>query len=518
MTENDHVVGDRSAWARDLEPAAVWREFAALTAIPRRSKHEAAVRAHVVGRLAGLGLSARVDATGNVIAEVPASPGAQAAAPVVLQVHLDMVCEADAGAGTDPALDGVFPVLAGGWVQAPGTTLGADDGIGVATALAIAAEATPASAGGGARDLPHPPLQLLFTVDEEEDFSGAAGVDPGLVTGRILLNLDAEEEREVIIGSAGGARVFVRVPAEWQPAPHAGLVVELRIAGLQGGHSGQQIHENLGNALKGLGQTLALAADLLGDAAGAELRVAHLEGGRADNAIPREARAVLLVGPAGRDALERAAGTVEQRLRGWRGGADDEARVEVLDAGAEPPERVLSAAAARRAVDLLVTLPSGVLAMDEALPGIVRTSANLGIVSVEDDEVVLVSAPRSSRPGDLVELYARYASLARLAGGRVQVVSEYPAWQPDFGSPLLDVVRAAYAEVHGREPAVTAVHAGLEAGEIAAHLPGLAAVSIGPTVRGAHGPGERLEVASVGRFHAFVLAILARLAVPAPSA
>jgi dipeptidase D len=178
----------------------------------------------------------------------------------------------------------------------------------------------------------------------------------------------------------------------------------------------------------------------------------------------------------------------------------------------ERPRRVLSARAARRAVDLLVALPSGVVAMDEALPGVVRTSANLGVGRVEGDEVVLVSAPRSSRPGDLDELHARYAAYARLAGGTMRVTSRYPAWQPDFGSPLLATVREAYREVHGREPVVTAVHAGLEAGEIAAHLPGLAAVSIGPTVRGAHGPGERLEVASVGRFHAFVLATLARLA------
>ena len=205
---------DRVVWVSGLEPATVWREFAELAALPRRSKEEGLVRAHVLERLGKLGLVARADQVGNVVADVPGSSEAET---VVLQAHLDMVCEADAGAGTDPAVDGVFPVVADGWVQAPGTTLGADDGIGVAVALAIAAEA--ASGSAGMERSPLPPLQLLFTVDEEEDFGGAAGVDPRLVTGRLLLNLDSEQEHEVIIGSAGGSRVFVRIPTEWEAAP-----------------------------------------------------------------------------------------------------------------------------------------------------------------------------------------------------------------------------------------------------------------------------------------------------------
>jgi dipeptidase D len=441
------------------------------------------------------------------VADVPASSEAET---VVLQAHLDMVCEADAGAGTDPAIDGVFPVVVDGWVQAPGTTLGADDGIGVAVALAIAAEAV--SEAAGVKPPPRPPLQLLFTVDEEENFSGAAGVDPRLVTGRILLNLDSEQEHEVIIGSAGGSRVFVRIPADWESAPVEGEPAELRVSGLKGGHSGQQIDDNLMNALKALGYVLALTADGLAPDSASHLRVASLSGGRADNAIPREARAVLLVDDQGRTALERVAADVQELVRAWRAGSDDEAVIEVVAPNDPPPTHVISPDAARRIVDLLVTLPSGVLSMDERLSGIVRTSTNLGVAYVEDDEVVLVSAPRSSRQADLDALHARYSSFARLGGGRAIVTSEYPAWQPDFRSTLLGVVRAADFEVHGREPHVTAVHAGLEAGEIAAHLPGLVAVSIGPTVEGAHSPKERLDVASVGRFYEVVRRTLARLA------
>ena len=487
----------------------MWREFAGLAALPRRSKEEGLVRAHVLDRLGELGLVARADRVGNVVADVPGSSEAET---VVLQAHLDMVCEVDAGTGTDPAVDGVFPVAADGWVRAPGTTLGADDGIGVAVALAIAAEA--ASDSSDTRRSALPPLQLLFTVDEEEDFSGAAGVDPQLVTGRVLLNLDSEREHEVIIGSAGGSRVFVRIPTEWEAAPVGSEPTVVRVSGLKGGHSGQQINDNLMNAIKALGYVLALAADELGVGGATHLRIAGLSGGRADNAIPREARAVLLVDEQGRTTLERVAAEVLEWVHAWRAGADDDAVIEVVGAKDPPPTRVMSSDAARRVVDLLVTLPSGVLSMDERLAGIVRTSTNLGVASIEDDEAVLVSAPRSSRHADLTALHARYAGFARLGGGRVIVTSEYPAWQPDFQSPLLEVVRAAHLEVHGQEPHVTAVHAGLEAGEIAAHLPGLVAVSIGPTVEGAHSPKERLDIASVGRFYEVVRRTLARLAEP----
>jgi len=513
MSEQTVLGGDdRVGWASGLEPAIVWREFAALAALPRRSKEEGLVRAHVLDRLRKLGLVARADRAGNVIADVPGSSEAET---VILQAHLDMVCEADAGADTDPAVDGVFPVLADGWVQAPGTTLGADDGIGVAVALAIAAEA--ASDQAGVERSPLPPLQLLFTVDEEEDFSGAAGVDPELVTGRVLLNLDSEQEHEVIIGSAGGSRVFVRVPTDWEPAPVESEHAVLRVSGLKGGHSGQQIDDNLMNALKALGYVLALTADEFGVDAATHLRIAELSGGRADNAIPREARAVLLLDEEGRATLGRVAAEVQERVRDWRTGSDDDAVIEVVGTSDAPPTPVMSPDAARRVVDMLVTLPSGVLSTDERLSGIVRTSTNLGVAYIEDDEAVLVSAPRSSRQSDLAALHTRYASFARLGGGRAVITSEYPAWPPDFENALLDVVRAAHLEVHGREPNVTAVHAGLEAGEIAAHLPGLVAVSIGPTVEGAHSPKERLDVASVGRFYDVVRRTLARLAEPTNS-
>jgi dipeptidase D len=223
---------------------------------------------------------------------------------------------------------------------------------------------------------------------------------------------------------------------------------------------------------------------------------------------------VLLLDEQGRTTLERVAADVQDRVRAWRAGADDDAVIEVVG-GQEPlPTRVMSPDAARRLVDLLVVLPSGVLSMDERLAGIVRTSTNLGVAYIEDDDAVLVSAPRSSRQSDVDALHARYASFARLASSQAIVTSEYPAWQPDFQSELLEVVRAAHLEVYGREPHVTAVHAGLEAGEIAAHLPGLVAVSIGPTVEGAHSPKERLDIASVGRFYEVVRRTLARLAEP----
>jgi dipeptidase D len=306
--------------------------------------------------------------------------------------------------------------------------------------------------------------------------------------------------------------VFVRVPTDWERAPVELHHAVLRVSGLKGGHSGQQIDDNLMNALKALGYVLALTAKELAPDASTHLRIADLSGGRADNAIPREAQAALLVDDRGRTTLESVAAEVQQRVRGWRDGGDVDAVIELVGAHDPPPTRVLSPNAAQRIVDLLVALPSGVLSMDERLSGIVRTSTNLGVAYLEDEEVVLVSAPRSSRQADLDAIHVRYASLARLGGGRDIVSSEYPAWQPDFQSALLDIVRQAHLDVHGREPHVTAVHAGLEAGEIAAHLPGLVAVSIGPTIEGAHSPEERLDVASVGRFYDVVRHTLAKLA------
>jgi dipeptidase D len=306
----------------------------------------------------------------------------------------------------------------------------------------------------------------------------------------------------------------VRIPTEWEPVPQDGHPLELRVSGLKGGHSGQEIDDNLMNALKALGNVLALTAEELAENAPEHLCIVDLSGGRADNAIPREARAVLFVDDDGRGALEHIAAEVQERVRGWRDGADDDALIEVIEAHDPTPAHVMSAEAARKAVDLLVALPSGVLSMDERLSGIVRSSTNLGVAYVEEDKLVLVSAPRSSRQADLDAMHARYKSFARLAGGQAIVTSEYPAWQPDFQSALLDVVSTAHAEVHGEQPQVTAVHAGLEAGEIAAHLPGLVAVSIGPTILGAHSPEERLDVSSVERFYELVRRILVRLAEP----
>ena len=241
-----------------LEPAIVWREFAGLAALPRRSKEEGLVRAHVLDRLEKLGLDATVDRAGNVVADVPGSPGAET---VILQAHLDMVCEADAGAGTDPAVDGVFPVVADGWVRPPVRRWVPMTGS--ESRSPLRSRRRPLRTGGRLERSPYPPLQLLFTVDEEEDFSGAAGVDPQLVTGRNLLNLDSEQEHEVIIGSAGGSRVFVRIPTDWEAAPVEGEHAVLRVSGLQGGHSGQQIDDNLINAIKALGYVLALTAEEL---------------------------------------------------------------------------------------------------------------------------------------------------------------------------------------------------------------------------------------------------------------
>ena len=275
---------------------------------------------------------------------------------------------------------------------------------------------------GGHGTIFAPPLQLLFTVDEEEDFSGAAGVDPQLVTGRTLLNLDSEQEHEVIIGSAGGSRVFVRIATDWETAPDDSRHAVLRVRSLQGGHSGQQIDDNLTNALKALGYVLALTTEELART------LRPTSGSPTSLAATRTTRSRVKPRPccsstSPADDPERVAAEVQERVRSWRTGADDDAVIEIVGSPDPPPARVMSHDAARKVVDMLVALPSGVLSMDERLPGIVRTSTNLGVAYIEGDDAVLVSAPRSSRQIDLHALHARYASFARLGGGRADVTS-----------------------------------------------------------------------------------------------
>jgi dipeptidase D len=478
-----------------LEPRSLWNHFASIAAVPRPSKHEERIAAWVRELATEHGFEVQTDAVGNLVIDVPASPGREQAPTVVIQGHLDMVGEKNRDVSHDFMKDPIRPRVDGEWVRATGTTLGADNGLGVAAALAVATDAA----------VKHGPLQLLFTLDEETGLTGAAGLDASLIHGRILLNLDSEEDGVIYVGCAGGADSHLFLEPARTAAPDGAVAWRLAASGLQGGHSGMNIVENRGNALKLIARTLhALKKE------GVDHGLAGIAGGRMHNAIPREAEATLLLSPA---AAERAAGVVACALAGFReelAGIDDGVEL-VLEQADGPAEDPFSTADRDRLVRLLLVLPHGVLAMSQDIEGLVETSSNLAAVTQEGSRLRIVTSSRSSVAPALASVMSSIAAAGALAGAEVETHDGYPGWKPDLESKALAVVRDVYAEIWQRQPEVTAVHAGLECGLLGEKIEGLDMVSFGPRIEGAHSPDERAHIESTARFWQALVRVLDRL-------
>lgn len=486
----------------NLTPASVWTHFATLCRIPRPSKHEGVLRDHLVAWAQARGLATQVDEAGNLIVRKPATPGHEAAPGVVLQAHLDMVTQKNSDSGHDFFHDPITPVARDGWLVAEGTTLGADNGIGVALMLAVLEDP----------EAVHGPLEALFTVDEEAGMGGAHGLAAGALQGRLMLNLDTEEWGEFYLGCAGGVDVAVSRHAPPVPLEAGHALRDVSLRGLRGGHSGVDIHEERGNAIKLLVRVLHDLGTTL------PLQWVSLRGGTARNALPREAFATVAL-PADRvDALHAG-------LARWQALLADELQgvEQGLSLTAEPtpaPLPGLVMAPAEQAVWLasLHAAPHGVRRMSRQVPGVVETSNNLGVVSLTPEGGQAHFMVRSLRDSGSLALAEEIASLFRLSGTTVDINGHYPGWTPNPGSPLLALCQRVYADRHGAPAHVQVIHAGLECGILAAKHPGMDIVSFGPTIRGAHAPGERVEVASVGRCHELLLAILAEAAVRPPQA
>ncbi len=478
-----------------LEPRRLWALFSRLAAIPRPSGHERQVADWVRSIAAENGWKSRADAVGNLILGVPATPGHESAATVVIQGHLDMVCEKNKDVVFDFMKDPIRLRIDGDWVRGTGTTLGADNGVGVAAALAAATD--PA--------VVHGPLELLLTVDEETGLTGAQGLDGALISGGTLLNLDSEEDGKLFVGCAGGGGCQIDLDATMVPAPHSAAGLALSVTGLRGGHSGLEIHENRGNALKLLVRLLQAARD-----GGLEFELADLQGGSQHNAIPREAQATLaLEAP----AASRMQGVVACMVEGFRDelwGIDEGLRLSCVTA--DRPAAVASRGDRDRLLDLLSVLPHGVLGMSPAIPGLVETSNNLALVQRTAGTFRVVTSARSSVASTRQAVVASTLAAARLAGARAEARAGYPGWKPNLDSPVLAVARTVFAEQWGRAPEVTAVHAGLECGLVGEKVPGLDMISFGPQIMGAHSPDERVQISSVQRFYRALTAILRRLA------
>lgn len=478
----------------ELEPTSLWNRFDEILAIPRPSKKEEGMRRYVLDLAARKGLRHREDATGNLVVEKPASPGHEGAPIVVLQGHLDMVTEKNAGVTHDFERDPIVPRREDGWVKATGTTLGADNGIGVAAILGVMM----------ADDLVHGPLELLFTVDEETGLTGVVALDPEAIAlrGKLLLNLDSEEEGAVTIGCAGGAVSKLLLPRDTGSVPEGSAVLELKLSGLKGGHSGLDIGQQRGNAVQLLARAL--------HAAGPGFRLASFQGGNKHNALAREAVARVIV-PAGQQGAFVEA--VEREIAGIR----DEYRVMEPDLRFEASEggdsgSVWSGELGRKVLLLLNALPHGVLAMSHDIAGLVESSVNLAAVSEEGGDVVVLLSVRSSVGSALEAHRRRLRAFADLVGARVEENAGYPAWKPNVESPLLKRFQEVHKRVQGTEPELRAVHAGLECGVIGEKFPGMDMISFGPVIEGAHSPDERVKIDSVARFYPLLTETLAALA------
>ena len=472
-----------------LEPKEVFRYFEELAAIPHGSGNTKQIADYCEQFAKDRGLPHARDAHDNVVIIREAAAGYETAAPVLLQGHLDMVCEKAPGCRKDMEKEGLDLAEENGWVYAKGTTLGGDDGIAVAMMLALLAE----------KELPAPRLECIITSDEEVGMLGAAAWQPTLITGRNMINLDSEEEGIFTVSCAGGNRTYCRLPITREPV--TGQAVTVKIAGLVGGHSGVEINKGRANADMLLGRLLIAIRSAM------PCRILSVTGGQKDNAIPTEAEAGLFCGNTA--ALTALAAEWQTRLRHEYAPIEPGLTVTVAAHG-EKTAAALTEESADRVLCLLLCVPNGVQAMSGSLPGLVQTSLNLGILTTGEDAVELHFGVRSSLASQKEMLTERLTVLTRQLGGSVEVFGDYPAWEYRAESPLRELMCEVYREQYGAEPKIEAIHAGLECGLLCEKLPGLDCVSIGPEMLEIHTPRERMSVASVGRVWRFVREVLRR--------
>lgn len=478
----------------DLEPKPLWAHFDAILTIPRPSKGEEKMREYVLGVASELGLEHQKDAAGNVVVRCPATAGKEDLPVTILQSHLDMVQEKHSDLDFDFASDAIQPVRDGAYLKADGTTLGSDNGIGVASMLALMHPE---------EGRVHGPLELLFTIDEESGLTGAMQLDASMLHGRRLINLDSEEEGALCVGCAGGADSSLSLPLQSVEGPDATEALRLRLHGLKGGHSGVDIHLQRGNAIQLLARALYFSR------AAHPFLVSSLEGGNAHNAIPREATATIVVSA---DAAAAVRDRIEEELAAIR---DEYKPAEPGLAWQVDPAVTESAwdeASSGRLLEFIVALPHGVQSMSYDIPGLVETSTNLATVRMAETGAEIQLSSRSSVASALAALRRRIRAMAELAGATVEEAGGYPGWKPDMDSELLRVVRAVHERELGSAPEVGAIHAGLECGLIGEMVPGMDMISIGPQIEFPHSPDERVKVDSVGRFWTLLTSVLEELA------
>ncbi|MDP1675241.1 MAG: aminoacyl-histidine dipeptidase [Bacteroidota bacterium] len=475
---------------KGLQPSLVWKYFAEISRIPRPSKHEKAISDYIVATAAKLGLESKRDKFLNVVVKKKATPGKEQTPMICLQGHLDMVPEKNKDKVHDFLKDPIELVRSGNFLMANGTTLGADNGIAVATNLAIMEDAA----------LVHGPLEFLFTVDEETGLTGANNLKPGFLESKTLMNLDSEELGSLFVGCSGGRNTIGKWKLSLENAPRGFVSLKLIVKGLKGGHSGLEIDKGRGNSIKVINRVL-IALEKVG------ARLSSVEGGNKSNAIPREAEAVIFVP---KKDLKKAAKLVEL----WNGIVRAElSSVEpdlqlIIEEVQVKKAKVLKKAAQLILLKTIASLPHGVLKMSADIKELVETSTNVAIIKTEKNTIELITSQRSSVASETDEALQTMNAIFTLGGAKVIHTEGYPGWKPNLASPILKVAKESYKQLYGTYPEVKAIHAGLECGIIGEKYPGMDMVSFGPTMEGVHSPDERIHIDTVEKFYNFVLAIL----------
>lgn len=476
---------------RNLEPLALWNHFADLNAVPRASKKEERVIAFMKKFGEDLGLETIVDEVGNVIIKKPATPGMENRKAIVMQSHLDMVHQKNNDTIFDFDTQGIEMFVDEDWVKAKGTTLGADNGIGVATIMAVLAS----------KEIQHPALEALFTIDEETGMTGAMGLKGGVLEGEILLNLDTEEDDEIDIGCAGGVDVTARAEYDEEDTPEGTVAYKITVKGLKGGHSGMDIHKGLGNANKIMNRLLFNGFESFG------LQIATLNGGSLRNAIPRESVAEVIIAQVYDEAFVFDMQQIVKEIKSEYATTEPQLEI-VFEKKDILPSKVMPPSAQHYLVRALYTAHNGVYKMSADFEDLVETSNNIAKVVVGDGKVQIQCLTRSSVESSKFDLANSLRSAFELMGCEVEFSGSYPGWTPNPHSSILPVLTNLYEKMNGTKPNVVACHAGLECGILGTNYPQMEMISFGPTIRGAHSPEERVSISSVQKYWKFVLEIL----------
>jgi dipeptidase D len=477
-----------------LKPEILWKRFYEITKVPRPSKKEEKILKHFKDLFSELKIPFKQDKIGNIVAYVPATKGYEKAPVAILQGHVDMVCEKNKGTQHDFDNDPLKLKLVDGWIAADGTTLGSDNGIGVAAAVAIISD----------KDSVHGPIEILLTVDEETGLTGANELDPDLLKGKILLNLDSEEDGTFYVGCAGGIDTAGIFKLEFENVPSGYDAYELMVAGLKGGHSGSDINMNKGNAIKLLARSLKAIESI-------DYKLSSLIGGSKRNAIPREAEAVLFVKSSSAPQAEKLLKSLEQKLVTEFKTSDGGLKIEFKKVTVDS-KQVITEKFKKKVIETLLAIPHGVLSMSQDIPDLVETSTNLATVTFENNILTIGTSQRSSIESARDYIVQSVVSVLTLAEAEVESADGYPGWKPNMDSEILNISKKVYIKLFKSEPEVKAIHAGLECGLLGDKIKGLDMISFGPTITGAHSPDEMVNIETVDKFYELLKEILKEIA------